>query len=157
MTKPKYSAEQRAEAVSLYVDLGSREAWRTMQAKGVDVAESTIRAWAKAGPDPVETKVVERRTTNVESAKLMWQERRMELANKAGEAADEFLDHMRTAAKNGDADMVKALVPAFGVSVDKAQLLTGAPTGRDEHRQVSAAQMREVVEAKVVELRGRSA
>lgn len=107
------------------------------------ISEATVRRWA--------TQV------DVSSPNLVaWAERRIRLADKAGETAEEFIASMKIAAAAEDPDMLKALTSAFSVLVDKAQLLTGGATGRDERRSLPSAYVRDTVEARVLELRNRA-
>jgi hypothetical protein len=125
-----HTAEQREEALTLYVEHGPAEASRR-----TGIPSSTIRAWGrKAGKTSPRA---ERAVAGAEAARLSWAQRRAEVALLAGEAAQELVEKMRASSKPREAaDWSRA----FAISVDKAQLLDGGVTGRVE---VSSAEERE--------------
>ncbi|MBO0863468.1 MAG: hypothetical protein J2P16_00140 [Mycobacterium sp.] len=61
-----------------------------------------------------------------------WAERRLEEANAAGLTAAWARSQIVQYAKAGDAPMTRACTIAYGVLIDKAQLLTGAATDRTD-------------------------
>jgi len=131
----KYPAPVRAEALHLYAEVGPAEA-----ARRLDLPAGTVRSWAKrAGVTGERTKQA---TAAVEAARLTWSQRKAELVTRTGEAAADFLERSIAAAEAGDTRDVRDLVNAFGVAVDKAQLLDGEATERVE---VSADERRERV------------
>lgn len=123
MTRPRYTVEQRAEALALYRDHGPREAARRVGCK-----PSTIVGWAKdAG---VRTFGSTQTAAATEKIKVTMEARRAKLAERLLEVAAnlvERIDSTRTAA--GDA---RALAIPVGIFVDKSQLLSGAATSRPE-------------------------
>lgn len=61
-----------------------------------------------------------------------WAERRAAEATAAGEAAQEMRSHIFENVERKDAPMVRACTIAYGVFIDKAQLLSGAATDRTD-------------------------
>lgn len=120
----QYTDEQRAQALALYAEVGPAEAARQLGIKA-----GTIRQWAAragvTGDDP-------RTRLATEGARVKWAARRDELADKAGAAAEQVLEAMVKAANDGDGMNARGLSVAFGVTVDKAQLLAGGATSRSE-------------------------
>lgn len=119
-----YTDEQRTEALEAYREHGPAEAARLL-----GIPSATIRKWAQragvTGDDP-------RTRLATEAAKTKWATRRDQLADKAGAAAELVLEAMVRAAQDGDGVNARGLSVAFGVTVDKAQLLVGSPTSRTE-------------------------
>ncbi len=137
--KREYTPEQRQEALDLYREVGQAEAARRLHIPG-----KTIASWAKkAGirlDAPPPAKVIA-----VETAKLTNQQRREAIVTKLYDRADRVLDRMVEAqtdykgqqarevvfdeasheALNNYAKTVKELL-------DKAQLLSGEATSREE-------------------------
>jgi transposase-like protein len=151
MARRTYTNEQRARAVELYTEHGARATARILASQGFHVPASTVQAWASKRGERIRT--LEKRTLGVQAQILEWQERRTDEANRAGQRAEELGALLMEHAHAGNHDMVKALVPAYGVMVDKAQLLSGGATGRDEHLRAGAAHLRDVTVARVRELR----
>lgn len=151
MTRRTHPPQTKTRALELWAEHGPHTAARILASEGHNVPPNTIASWARR--NGLQSRCVENRAARVQASMLAWTERRLDLANKAGGYAEDFADAMAAAVQRGDADMVKALVPAFGVMVDKAQLLTGGVTGRDEQVRTSAGHLRAVTEARVRELR----
>jgi transposase-like protein len=124
MATRKYTDEQRAEALALYAEVGPAKA-----ARQLGIRAGTLRQWAVragvTGHDP-------RTRLATEAAKTKWAARRDDLANQAGAAAQIVLEAMVKAAQGGDGTTARGLSIAFGVTVDKAQLLSGGATSRDQ-------------------------
>jgi hypothetical protein len=116
-----YTAEQRARALDLYAKDGPAAA-----ARATAIPPATIRSWAKrSGAQPLRD---ERTRAGTEAARLTWEQRRAELTVRLGEVAADLLERAAT----GEAQEAKALMTATAIAIDKAQLLTGRATAREE-------------------------
>jgi len=117
-----YSSAQRTEALRLYAERGPAEA-----ARATGIPAATIRSWAKrSGAQPLRS---EKGRAAVEASRLSWEQRRAELTVRLGEVAAGLLER---AAASGDAQKAKALMVALAVAIDKAELLSGRATVREE-------------------------
>ena len=122
--KPLYTAEQRAEALRLYRELGAAEAARQC---GINAA--TTRSWAHR--DGIATTVAPSEQTKAatDAARRSWTQRRQELSEATGAAAADLLERIGATKKPTD---VRALATAFSDLVEKGQLLDGSPSSRVE-------------------------
>ncbi|HKN57148.1 MAG TPA: hypothetical protein VJX66_31980 [Amycolatopsis sp.] len=141
-----HTAEQRAAALALLRDgVGVRETERQ-----TGIPRSTLSQWA------TEAGIVNPRATQTANAvaatRLAWTQRRGALVDKVGESAEALLERL---VGEADAADVKHLSVAFGVLVDKAQLLSGAATSR--HEVLDAQRRRNRVEEMADELAARRA
>lgn len=68
-----------------------------------------------------------------QAARVKWAERRSEEADAAGITAAVARQQIVTALRGGDPAMTKAAAVAYGILIDKAQLLAGEATTRHEH------------------------
>ena len=68
-----------------------------------------------------------------EAARLRWEERRLELAHRVGEQAEEALRRTAKEIKSGKAADAKNMATTLAILIDKAQLLTGSTTNRHEY------------------------
>jgi hypothetical protein len=135
-TQRIYTPEQREDALRLIADVGPAEASRRLE-----IPAGTTRSWAWRHGVATPVPESERTRAATDAAKLSWAQRRLELARETGAVASELLERMRDATKAAD---VRSLATAFGVVVEKAQLLDGAATERVE---ISEADRRERVAA----------
>jgi len=124
----RYSTEEKALALALYLEHGPAEAGRL-----TGIPSATIRKWAQRDGVTV-TRGLNARA-GVEAARLSWAERRAELTIRSGEVAMMILERIdgTRSAKNA-----RLLAAAYGTIVDKAQLLDGAATVRTETRSLTA-------------------
>jgi hypothetical protein len=119
MARRSYTDEQRSDALKLYQAVGPAEAGRRL-----GIPSTTVRQWAKrAGASSPRAEHVR---AAVEGAKLTWEQRRAELTDKLGEAAEEFLAKARDANPSNAAFFARAL----DVVLKNANLLSGDPTER---------------------------
>jgi len=139
-----YTPEQREEALRLIAEVGPAEASRRLE-----IPAGTIRSWAWRHGVATPVPESERTRAATDAAKLSWAQRRLELGRETGAVASELLDRIREATKAAD---VRSLATAFGVVVEKAQLLDGAATERVE---ISESERRERVLALRDELAAR--
>jgi len=100
-----YSAEQRAQTLAIYDNVGTLE--KTSEVTGIPV--STIHAWIH---DPA----------NLSQLRT---QKGVELAQKFENAANLFID---LAVKKAKSANFNHLVTAAGIATDKSQLLKGLPT-----------------------------
>lgn len=73
-----------------------------------------------------------------QAARVKWAQRRSEEADAAGITAAVARQQIVTALRSNDPAMTKAAAIAYGVLIDKAQLLAGEATTRTEHVTVDA-------------------
>lgn len=118
----KWTPEQRAEALELYVELGPAAA---SARTGIPVG--TIASWAHR--NGVQTRCIETTAARVEHSRLRWAERRADLAERIGAVAEKALDQTEHALDEGDRK-AKDFALTMAVLVDKAQLLSGEATAR---------------------------
>lgn len=107
----------------------------------IGVSRETVRkraadeGWQRR--DAAVAAAAEERRRNAEAAtqaaRLKWAERRAEEADAAGITAAVARQQIVTALRSNDPAMTKAAAVAYGVLIDKAQLLAGEATSRHEH------------------------
>jgi len=137
-----YSKNARETALVIYKEQGPAEA-----AKQTGINGGTIRKWA------VEAGVTEDRTKNTRKAteaaaadaarkreqiKLDCRNRAVDLINRMAEQHTMFVgkDGKRVEVDRADASACREYAIAVGILVDKAELLDGRATSREEHRNV---------------------
>lgn len=124
-----YTEEQRAEALGLYVREGVGAASRT-----TGIPQGTIASWAHRTPG-MQTMAAEKRAQTaaaLEERALQWQARKANLADQFAAIADTMLAAAFDHSENGNPRDVKDAVMAAAIAVDKAQLLTGGATSRND-------------------------
>jgi hypothetical protein len=119
----QYAPDVKAEALAVYLDHGAAEA-----ARQTGIPNGTIRSWAHR--DGVATVAAQNTRAATEAARVQWEQRRLELADEIGEAAEEALNLVDAALQEGDAHAAKAAAVTVGVLIDKAELLSGRATKR---------------------------
>lgn len=121
MARRSYTDQERARALELYREHGPAEAERRC-----GVPKKTISSWAaRAG---VQTDAPERTRAAIEQARLGWEQRRAGLADRLGEVAELLVGKIE---EESAAD-ARRHATVVGIFVEKAELLTGRATGRDE-------------------------
>lgn len=126
MAAKKHTDEQRAEALALYAEHGLAEAHRR-----TSIAKGTISSWARR--TGVQTSAPGNMREANEAAAMAWEQRRLALKDKLGQAVEEFVEAARRVARGaGSAKDAQALMTAAAIGVDKAQLLAGGATARTE-------------------------
>jgi transposase-like protein len=126
MPPAEYPPDLRARALALYADRGGAEA-----ARQTGIPNGTIRSWAHR--DGIAAVASQKTRAATEASRLRWEERRLELAHRVGEQAEEALDRVEMEIKSGKAADAKNMATTLAILVDKAQLLTGGSTNRREH------------------------
>lgn len=139
-------AELRQQALTIYAQHGARETSRRLADQGHQVAESTLRDWARAAG--VRSRRAENVRAAVEVSRLTLQQRRQQLALALLGDAERLREQLFAPAlarhwtKDGEfreqqidqpdfADQ-RQIVTAVAIAVDKVQLLTGEATARTE-------------------------
>lgn len=135
-----YTPEQRAEAVAMYAEHGPSYVEREM-----GIPKGTVTKWGQA--DGVETRFIENAEANVQASCLKWEQRRADLVHKMGELAEKAMQRVEdslyeiehiTDHKGNEIDArytansAKGYATTMAILVDKAQLLSGAATTRNE-------------------------
>lgn len=139
-----YTEEQRAEALTRYVQDGLGAASRALS-----IPQGTIAAWAARTPG-MQTMAAEKRDQTaaaIEARRQAWETRRADLQEQFAAFADTML---AAAFDHAEADRVrdaKDAVTAAAIAVDKANLLAGGNTSRvavevESHEAVKAAKAR---------------
>lgn len=139
MGRSTYTEEQRRAAVELYLEHGGAEAARL-----TGIPKGTIRSWASRGD--AATQRAENQDAAIAASRRRWEERRGDLVDRIGEAADLALDQTITALTAADAKVAKDSATTMAILVDKAQLLSGGATGRiatDAEKATAVAEGRE--------------
>jgi hypothetical protein len=126
MPRTEYPADVRVQALALYGNHGGAEASRQ-----TGVPAPTIRSWAHR--DGIATGCTEKTRAATKAARLRWEERRLELAHRVGEQAEEALRRTAKEIKSGKAADAKNMATTLAILIDKAGLLTGSTTNRREY------------------------
>jgi hypothetical protein len=144
MARRTYTADEKAAALAAYLADGAAEASRA-----TGIPRGTIVAWASHNGDA--TVRNEQQLDAVACSQLAWEKRRVDLAVEIGAVAELALQRCHQSL-TGDGLLIKAidakgqpydripgpadaknLATTMAILVDKAQLLTGAATSRNEH------------------------
>lgn len=126
-----YTPEQRQQAVALYQQVGTAETSRQ-----TGIPTRTILTWASeagAVAHAGREKTAEARAASAERVVADWADYRSREAAAAGATANrlrrELVERMEAGAAGRD---VQAMAIAYGIMVDKAELLSGNATSRIE-------------------------
>lgn len=142
MARQSYTDEQKQAALEMYEEQGPSAVQREM-----GIPKSTVQSWAKAAG--VRTVRNERTGAATEAARMRWEQRRAGLADLLGEVAQTLAGRMVDIPPKD----ARSLAGPVGVCIEKAELLSGRPTQRDERVKHSefedeVARLRAEVEAK---------
>jgi len=122
----RYTDTQKQEAVQLADKHGPAEASRQ-----TGIPRRTISSWRK--PAQADTqKTTEARAAAAERITLHWGDYRSQEATSAGSAATRLRRQIVEASNAGNANLLRARTIAYGVLIDKAELLSGQATERIE-------------------------
>lgn len=142
-----WTAEQRAEALALYVEVGPSEAGRRL-----GIPKHTIASWARRDRAPKADVEAEESAANFAMVirERTLEERRSALVEKLGQLAELGVDWTREAlvkAKAGDVS-VRDAVGVFTRAIHDLQLLSGGATSRLDlgNREVVRAKRDELAE-----------
>lgn len=138
----KYTDEQKREALKVYAEYGPAEAGRQ-----TGIPRGTISQWARrAGVTDTRRKntteatkaAAEKAAKLRESLKLLSRERAVDLIERMTELHIEFVgkDGRREEIDRATAAACKDYAVAVGVLIDKAELLDGRATSRQETRNI---------------------
>jgi hypothetical protein len=141
MAKRRYTDEARSNALAALAANGGNVA-RTAAELGIP--EATLRAWANGDRHP--------------EALQMCEQKKGPLAEQCDAVAWALAGLMESAARRAAADgRVDKIATAFGILVDKAQLLRGEPTSRTETTGVPDSRVSERIASLLDSLRERRA
>ena len=153
-----YTDEQRTEALTIWPELGTAETSRR-----TGVGERTIIRWAnEAGlmaPDAREKMepALEAKVAAAERITNAWSDFRSQEALAAGAAANQMRRAALEASAERNSSLLRARVIAYGIFIDKAELLSGQATSRielwaesevDRDLKAAIAEMEEVIRAR---------
>lgn len=130
MSRNTYTDEQRTEALSLYQDIGT-----TATSKRLSIPRRTILEWAKAAGLIARAdagKTAAATAANVERVQAAWGDYREREALGAGAAAVKLREGVLTASEAENERLLRARAIAYGIMIDKAELLSGRATQRIE-------------------------
>ena len=132
MGRTTYTEDQRAEAVAMY-----REHGATHTATTLDIPRRTILDWAKkagAVAQADQEKTADARAVAAERVAAVWGDFREDEALGAGSAAVQLRQRLLTAATADmpEPQLIRACATAYGILIDKAELLSGRATQRIE-------------------------
>jgi hypothetical protein len=147
-----WEAGWTGKAISRCLGLHHSTVGRWARAEGWVAPERPQRRRYVPSDDDIEG--AERRHAVAHAAlKRVWANRRAEVADRIGDVVGHGLDRLREAMDDRDANLIRANAIAVGVLVDKAQLLSGLPTGRFGFQQVNGGSGSEqAIEAPVVDI-----
>ena len=160
MPRASYTADQRSEALALYVEHGPSEASRR-----TGIPKTTITSWA--GRNGVRTDAPSKTQAATEQAARIAAGKRerlkVELLNKAVDLLARMdQPHQEFVGVKGNevvydrapAAAVKAYATSVGILIDKLRLEEGAATSREEH--VNVSEVDRELERLATELRSRA-
>jgi hypothetical protein len=125
-----YTPEQKQQVIALWPEFGTAE---TERLTGVP-ARTIIRYVNEAGlmTQDRQEKTAEARAALSEKVAAAWGDFRAQEALAAGSAANRMRRAAIEASDERDAGLLKARVVAYGIFIDKAELLSGQATQRIE-------------------------
>ncbi len=123
----RYTDEQKTEAVALADKHGPSEA-----ARQTDIPRRTISSWRKPAQAEQGKKTADARAVQAERVTNDWADYRAREALSAGNAAARLRRQTLEASDAGNANLLRARVIAYGIMIDKAELLSGQATERIE-------------------------
>lgn len=149
MPRRPWTDEDKQNAVNLYTEHQSLAVATAM----TSIPKSTIQHWAQeAGLPAYNTEKTSAAVKqSVENRAERWEERRAALADKIGVLAEIAVNKAAQYLVDGDTMDAQRAATTMGIAIDKAQLLTGQPTGRIEHGDANGELATEV--ARLVEER----
>ena len=128
MSHMVYTDEQKTQVLALWPELGTAG---TEQQTGV-AARTILRYVTEAGlmTHDRQEKTVEARAAAAERISTAWADFRAQEALAAGAAANRMRREALEASLEKNAALLKARVVAYGIFIDKAELLSGQATQR---------------------------
>jgi len=125
-----YTDEQRQQAIDMYVEHGTKHTVETL-----GIPRRTILDWAKKAGVVAQAdteKTAQARAVNAERVQAAWGDYRENEALGAGAAAASMRNGVLEASANNNHQLLRARATAYGIFVDKAELLSGRATSRVE-------------------------
>lgn len=150
----KWTDAERTEAVRVFAEAGGPAA---EEATGIPSA--TIRSWihrsAVSGEAAVETVADATGVEVISDGPLRpWAERRGPLVHRLGQAAEQAVEATLDAVRVGRGRDARDLAVAAGILIDKAELLSGGATSRQESTSLNVTATRAEIERLRAELDG---
>lgn len=147
MPRRPWTDQQKRQALDLYTEHESLAVASTM----TGIPKSTIQHWAQTEGLPAYNTEKTRAAVkqSVENRAAAWAERKEALADKIGVLAEIAVNQAAQFLVNGQTQDAQRAATTMGIAVDKAQLLSGAATGRIEHSDANeelAAEVARLVE-----------
>jgi len=130
MPKSTYTDEQREEALQMYIEHGTAHTSDTL-----GIPKRTLLDWAKAAGVTAQAnaeQTADARAVQAERVQAAWGDFREQEALGAGSAAARLRNGVIAASANNDAQLIRARAIAYGIMIDKAELLSGRATSRIE-------------------------
>ena len=125
-----YTAEEKAEALALWTKHGSAET-----ARRTGITGRTLTRWANAAglmSQDNTQKTTDARAAATQRLTVHWADYRTQEATAAGSAATRLRRQVVEASDAQNANLLRARTIAYGVLIDKAELLSGQATERIE-------------------------
>jgi hypothetical protein len=124
----RYTDEQRQQVLTMWPELGTAE---TERLTGVE-ARTVLRYVTEAGLMTADRqeRTAEARAAAAERVTNQWADFRASEALAAGAAANRMRREALEASAERNANLLKARVVAYGIFIDKAELLSGQATQR---------------------------
>lgn len=123
-----YTVEQKAQVIEIWPNNGTAETARV-----TGVHERTIIRWVtEAGlmSEDRREKTADMRAAGAEQVARSWADFRSQEALAAGAAANRMRREVLEASEEKNANLLKARIIAYGIFIDKAELLSGQATQR---------------------------
>lgn len=136
----RYSPQERTEAIDLYVSRGGKYAEAETGIKA-----NTIRQWAKRAGRQLSLERRGELTEQQNVASEEWATRRIRLANRFGEVAEQALEAASTSISEEYSQDASAYAATSARLAEKAQLLSGAATARLESSETIQGQALELL------------
>jgi hypothetical protein len=127
----QYTDTQKAEAIDLYEEIGMAETSRRL-----GIPKRTIGNWVRAADRVVRAnpeKIAEMKAQNAQRVQQTWADFREAEALSSGALASRMRTRIRDSVEAGEAGReIQALVTAYAILIDKAEMLSGQATQRIE-------------------------
>ena len=120
-----YTLEQRTQAVELADEVGPAEASRQ-----TGIPKRTISNWREPAAHANAEKTAAAREVAAERVATAWGDFRAQEALAAGAAANRMRREALEASTERNAGLLRARIIAYGIFIDKAELLSGQATER---------------------------
>jgi Homeodomain-like domain len=122
-----YTTKQKQQAIQLADKHGPAEASRR-----TGIPRRTISSWRKPAQATTQKEIGHARAAAAQKVTLHWADYRSQEATAAGSAATRLRRQVVEASDQENANLLRARTIAYGVLIDKAELLSGQATERIE-------------------------